>query len=141
MSDPHPPAQPSLLSRLVRFGGVSALSMLINVGGSWLLYDRFGWSPEAAYALSLVVVFAVNFTLFRFWVFKSHGSHAGRQLAAYLTSAVAFRVGEYLAFLGLHTGLDLPPLPSILAISVVATALKFLVFNGRVFKARPAEGG
>ena len=128
------------MSKLLKFGGVSGLSFVVNVGGFALMHEAFGVRAEAAYALSLVAVFAMNFALFRFWVFKPEGTAgraagrgAGRQLAEYLASAVLFRAGEYAAFLGLHTRLGYDPTLSIVAISVVATGLKFLVFNARVF--------
>ncbi len=136
---PQPNRRPSLVAKLLRFGGVSALSLVLNVGGSWVLYGPLGWPPEAAYGLSLVVVFVVNFVLFRRWVFKADADDARRQFGGYLISSLSFRLGEYLAFLGLHGSLRLPPLPTILAISCVATVLKFLVFNGKVFRTRTSE--
>ena len=133
----------TLASKLLKFGGVSGLSFVVNVGGSWLLYGPLGVHPEVAYALSLVAVFAMNFWLMRRWVFRPGAGEAvrsgRRQMAEYAASSVAFRAAEYASFLGLHTGFGWNPTLAIIAISCVATAAKFLVFNGRVFASRSAE--
>jgi putative flippase GtrA len=135
MTPPTTTASPPLLTKLLRFGGVSGISFVLNVGGFSLLHDLLNVRYEIAYAVSLLLVFVVNFFLFRFWVFKTDEKRpAGRQVLEYLVAAVSFRVTEYGMLLLLMSRLQVPATAAVIGISIVATLLKFFVFNGRVFK-------
>ena len=136
-NSPAVPPGPSrtLLGKLLRFGGVSGLSFALNVGGFWLLHDLLGVSGNVSYALSLLLVFVVNFYLFRHWVFAGGASRpAGRQVLDYLVAAVSFRLSEFGVFCLLDPRLEVPSVVIVIGISIVATIAKFGVFNGRVFR-------
>jgi putative flippase GtrA len=132
----------ALLAKLVRYGGVSVLSLVLNVGGAWTLYTVVGLVPELAYAISLATIFVVNFLLFRHWVFRDTTGPrrpARRQFGEFFATTAAFRGSEYACFLLLHSLLRLDPTLAIVGISCVFTVLKFAVFNLRTFSS-PDEG-
>ena len=149
MSDVHvPTAEPpsgqasngkrSTLGKLFRFGVMSGLSFIVNVGGTWLLAEVVGLSWELAYAVGLVAVFCMNFMLMRLWVFaEGRGGSAKRQAGGFLLMTIGFRAMEYASFVVLSTKLGFDELRTIIGISVVATLLKFVV--GRwIFRAPQA---
>ena len=112
--------------QLFKFGLTSVASFVVNVGGTWLLTEALGLPPEVSYALALVAVFCMNFFLMRLWVFPEGKSvSALRQARAFLFVTIAFRIAEYGSFFILHTLGKLDYLWSIIAISIVATGLKF----------------
>ena len=126
-------------SQALRFGTMTVLSFVVNVGGAALLYGPAGLPEELAYALSLVAVMLMNFALMRWWVFPLPATErpaAGKQFLGYLASAAGFRGAEYLAFLLLHTWLGLPPLPTIVGVSIASLIGKFAFYGGRVFGRR-----
>ena len=122
-----------------RFGVMTVLSFAVNVGGAALLFGPIGLPEEVAYALSLIAVLVMNFALMRWWVFPLPADDrptVRSQVVGYLASAAGFRGAEYVAFLLLHSWLGLPPLPTILGVSIVSLAAKFAFYSGRIFGRR-----
>jgi putative flippase GtrA len=118
---------------MVRYIGVGVLSLVVDAGTLWLLYDVAGrplWlSTSAGFWLSFAVNFAAN-KYFTFGV-RTDGT---RQLLRYGVLVAL----NYLANLGIVTGLVALGLPAVAA-KVVAvgllTGLNFLAYRHWVFRA------
>lgn len=127
------------LDRLLRFGGLTALSFALNLGISTALTEWAGWAPGNAYSVALSVVLAVNFTAMRFVVFRASGQGALGQLAGFLVSSLVFRAAERLLFEWISVRGGVQYQLAIIGISVGSAAVKY-VFYGLTFF-RPASGG
>jgi len=88
------------LAQFVRFGLTTAMSAGVTVGLPIVLHEVFGVRPQTGAAVAFVIAFLVNFLSLRLMVFRSrHG--AGRDFLVFLSSSLAFRGMEYLAFLAI----------------------------------------
>ena len=121
-----------LHQQVYRYLLMTGLSAVVTVGLPALLHEVFGVGEERAVAVSLAVAFCVNFLTARFYIFRS-GGHIGGQLVRFALVSAAFRIGEYLAFLVLHTWLGLMYLVALAAILFVSIVLKFFSYRHFVF--------
>jgi putative flippase GtrA len=129
--------KPSTFKSLFRYGVVSGMSFVINLGLTALLHEVFGVAEEAAYAVALITVFLTNFVMFRYYVYGRTVGAAHRQLLAYTLSAIGFRGGEYLSFLLVHTVLGVYYLAAIILVQSVSAITKFFYYRAVVFRAAP----
>lgn len=123
--------------RAIRFGILSAVSFLGNLGITHTLTDRVGAPAELAFAVSIVVIFFVNFACCRWFVFQASDQSITTQLAAFLSSSICFRGIEYVAFLCLHSVLQIHYLIATVMVLIVGFAAKFLFYNRFVFAPKP----
>jgi len=118
---------------MMRFGMLSGLSFVANISITVLLHEGAGFPEELAFAIALVVVFVMNFLGCRLFVFNAQEGDPKRQFAMFLSSSVIFRLGEYLAFLLIHTLLGLYYIATIIAIKLFFTVIKFFFYRSAVF--------
>lgn len=121
-----------------RFLLVSANSFLIQFLLTALLHEWLGVEPPFAYAMVIVVVFLLNFTLLRFWVYgETRGEDPlGRQFSRTILLSVCFRTFEYLLFLLLHLLLGIYYLAAVALAMGISFLLKFIGFHYLVFGKR-----
>jgi putative flippase GtrA len=118
---------------LGRFAGVGGVSFVTNLALTALLHEVLGLPEEAAFAISLVVVFVMNFLACRYVVFDGRGGDARRQLLHYGMASLGFRGGEWCAFLVVHTWLRTPYLVAIVVILGCSFLIKFVFYRHVVF--------
>ncbi len=111
------------------------VSFTLNLGLSALLHEVVRAPEELAFAVALVVVFAVNFLACRYLIFDAAGGNLYRQLVAFALSSLVFRGLEYVAFLLLHSVAGVHYLVAIAAVLGISMIGKFLFYRGAVFVA------
>ncbi len=91
-----------LLSHFYRFTIVSALSFGLQIGLLVLLHGVIGLMEEVAFVLTMAVVFTVNFSLLRRFVYPNQTRSIHGQFIATLSVSLGFRVFEFVMFVILH---------------------------------------
>lgn len=108
------------------------------------LHDRVGIAASTAYAVTLTVVFVLNFMVLRYWVYRGsrRGVRAGAsQFGKTVAISVAFRGGEWLAFSLLYRFVTLDYRLMILGVLVVSFFFKYLAYRVLVFReVTPPQG-
>lgn len=95
--------------------------------------EQLDISAEAAYALTMLVLFCVNFLLFRYIVYKSKRLGLQKQFFMYFVTTVLIRVIEFLAFAKV-TGMVSDYKLAVIIVTIGATALRFIFYRYTVFK-------
>lgn len=121
------------LRTLLRFGMTSGLSFFLTMGLTVLLHEVLGWDERVAFAVVLAVVFLVNFTLLKLFVFRDSAGSLVRQLVSVAAASLTFRTGEYIAFLIALSVLAIPYVWAMLFVLVASFVGKFFLY-GRVFR-------
>ena len=133
------------LARATRFVGLGGVSFAVNVGLTVLLTERLRLAPEGALAISILVVFTMNFLACRYFVFDGRSQDFRRQLLLFAMASGGFRGAEYLAFVVCHRLLGIQYVVALVGILVVSTMVKFFVYQRVVFTGpavdRPAAAG
>lgn len=117
----------------LRFVSLGVLSFALVVGLTAALHELLGVAEEVSYLAALVAAFCVNFTGARYYVYRAAHAPIGRQLMRFLVSSVAFRGGEFLSFVLLHTMAGVQYLIAVGSIMVISFVLKYLFFRTFVF--------
>ncbi len=125
---------PRVAAAFGRFGMLAAISAALSFGLTIGLHELAGVRAHAAYAVALLVAFVVNFLAMRHAVFRAQAGPARCQLALHALTAIAFRVGEYAAFLLLHWCLGLHYVLAMVAIQGLSFLGKFFVYRNVVFR-------
>ena len=126
-----------LQARSFRWGVNTLASLVVNLGLTIGLHEGFGIDPAIAYGVALVTVFLMNFVLFRYYVFvQAEPLALVPQFMVYTTSAIGFRLTEYLAFLLLHTLLGVHYVLTIFVVQGISFVVKFFFYGKLVFRAR-----
>lgn len=140
MTDPagrHP-----MLGQAFRFGLLSAMSFVLNLGVTVVMTEAAGLPSFVSVALAMVTTTAANFLVLRFFVFPDAEQRWFKQFVGFATSIAGFRLAEYLAFIALHAGLGWHYLPVYASILVVSLVGKFLLLRNTVFRPeRSIPGG
>lgn len=114
--------------QLVRFGISTGFSAAMSFGLPIVLHGMLGMAVEVAVAIGFATAYAINIVLLRLFVFRSRGSWL-RQLAHYIPTNGAFRVIEYLSFLGLFRLLHVDYRISIFVVLATSSSIKFFVYR------------
>ncbi len=117
---------------------MSGFSFLLNLGLTILLHQIFHFSAELAYAIALLSVLVTNFVVMRWYVFSGSGQPLARQAGDFLVASVFFRGIEYLAFLLLHSVLNMNYVAAIVLVMGLAFVAKFFFYRQHVFGTRPS---
>ena len=117
---------------LHRFFLMSGLSAGITFGSPIILHELAGFEEKDAVGLALVAAFVVNFLVARSYVFRSSGAMLP-QLVRFASSSLAFRGGEYLAFLLLHSYAGMFYVFAVGIVLAISFVLKFLFYRVFVF--------
>lgn len=118
-----------------QFACLSAFSFIMQLAGTAFFHEIMGIREEAAYGMTLALVFLVNFSVMRYWIYK--GSRRNRAFASqfFLTviTSVIFRIIEFCIFLVLFHQFGLYYLLAIGIGISLSFLLKFLVYHFIVF--------
>jgi putative flippase GtrA len=152
-SDPGPAAPPrgwtlapgdprlrTHLTRAAKFFGLGAVSFTTNVGLTILLTEKMRMAPEAALAISMVVVFTMNFLANRYFVFDARSQEFHHQLVLFAIASGCFRAAEYLSFVICHRLLGIQYIAALVGILIVSMMVKFVVYQRVVFHGRAMTG-
>ena len=124
------------LASLGRFamGGVVSSGVVLGVSA---LLGELDWVGErVAAAIGLATSLVVNFNVMRYFVFRGDQRPLLRQWFEYLASSGVFRGLEYLAFLVVNTWFHVHYLLALLLVLATSFSLKFVVYEGWVFRRR-----
>jgi putative flippase GtrA len=116
-----------------RFLLLGALSFSVNLGITAALHEIFGVSPEVSFAVALIVVFLMNFSMMRWWVFRGTRRPILEQLASFGASSLFFRGLEYAGYLVLLRHGGFPYLGAAFTVIGISFTLKYLVYNFWLF--------
>jgi len=122
-----------------RFLALSAFSFLFNLLLVSILHETFRLPEEAAYAISLVTVFFLNFLALRYLIYGKTQAPWRNQLTAFFLSSIGFRGLEYLAFVTLVTWAQWFYLYAIVLISAVSILAKYLFYGKTFFQVEAAS--
>lgn len=117
----------------LRFLNLGALSIALVVGLTAALHELLGIAEQSSYLVALVAAFCINFTGARYYVYRVGHSPIGRQLMRFLVSSIAFRGGEFISFVLLHTIAGVQYLITVGLIMVTSFVLKYLFYRTFVF--------
>ena len=68
----HPKDLKGHLAAFLRFIGARVLTMIIEIGGVWLLVGQLGMQDMVGKTATQVLVLILNYVFSRFFVFRSH---------------------------------------------------------------------
>lgn len=122
----------SVSGALVRYVAVGVLSLVVDAGTLWLLYDVGGQPLWFATTAGFWLSFGVNFAANKYVTFSAH-TNGRRQLVRYVVLVVL----NYLANLGIVTalvGLGLAAVVSKVIAVATLTALNFIAYRQWVFR-------
>lgn len=119
-------------NQITRYLSMTAISAGITLGVPVLLHEGLSLDEEIAVALALGTAFIVNFVTMRRVVFRS-SDHPIPQLLRFAITNIAFRIGEYLLFVILHTLIGLFYMLALGFVLVCSFILKFLCYRVFVF--------
>jgi putative flippase GtrA len=126
---------PDELIEGARYILMTFLSAAISLGLPLILHETLLVAPSVAVGAGLITAFLVNFLTVKYYVFQSKDP-ASQQVFRYVWVSLAFRSGEFLAFLTLHEFLFIQYQVALGCVLVVSIVLKFTVYKRFVF-ARP----
>lgn len=116
-----------------RWGVITLVNFVVNVGLTAMLHEGFGVDTRVAYAIALTTVFFMNFALLRYYVYAPNDAQPlGALFATYAASAIGFRLTEYVGFLLLHTIAGVPYLIAIFLVQGASFFVKYFYY-GRLF--------
>lgn len=118
----------------MRYGKVTLLSFVVNIGGTAFLHEVVGLPEEVAFAIALVVLLTMNYYLLGKYVYRAEGGQKSHQMKRYLLAAMGFRAVEYVLFLLLFHLTPLHYLVVIWTNAVVMTILKYFGWEKLVFR-------
>ena len=133
--------QQNLADRLfegVRYLLMSGISALLSLGIPFVLHEGFAVRPDIAVAFGLATAFVVNFVTAKLFVFRKKGS-VKTQLGHYTLVSLAFRSGEYLSFLVLHSVFGVQYMIATASVLFLSFCLKFFVYKMFVFSHREKQ--
>lgn len=133
----------SLLLRIVLFGGIGFLILLVNFAVTLTLREILGVPEEYAYAIGLGTALVLNFIACRQVVFQGKDQGILVQFISFLCSSALFRGAEYLTFLLFVKYIGLDYRLCVFLVAMIWVAIKFVFYDRIMFsprKARSLEG-
>lgn len=122
----------SSLSEFTRYTTLGAASFAINLGLAAAFHEIFSVVEWLAVAMSLAIVFVINFVVAKLAVFSSRGRWE-RELPRFLVTAVLSRLFEYALFLVFFSLISMNYLIAIVISQIISFVLKFFVYKRFVF--------
>lgn len=117
----------------IRFFLLGVLSFFLTLGLTAFFHEMVALPEEGAYFCAILVVFLVNFSGARYFVFNADGKPIVKQFLQFVVSSLFFRGGEFLAFLLLHSLLGMYYLLATVIVMTVSFIGKFMFYRSRVF--------
>lgn len=124
------------LKRFFLFGSGAALSFSGTLAITFVTTAWLRLPEELSFAISLIVMFFVNFSYLRWVVFRATGTKWLSQLRKFFMTSIGFRCAEYVAFLILLDIFHVHYLLSVVGVLGVSFLIKFQVFDKHVFHTR-----
>lgn len=121
-----------LIPQFARYAALGAASFAGNLGLAAVFHELLALPEWLAVALSLSIVFAVNFTAAKLVVYRSRGSWR-RELPSFLVLSLSSRALEYAVFLALFALLSVHYLLAAAISQVLSFVLKFFLYRRWVF--------
>ena len=122
---------------MLQWAGLSALSFFVNLGLTTLLHEAAGVSAKIAFAVSLCVVFLMNFVLLRYVIYAATAMTFRKQFAAFFLSSIGFRGVEYALFYLLLEAMGSERYQwAIVTVQVASFFMKFFFYRAIVFRRR-----
>ena len=112
---------------------INSVNFIGNIFLVVFFKEKLDISPQSAYAMMIIVLFCVNFLLFRYVVYKSRKMGFQKQFLRYFVATVAIRVIEFLAFAKVENLVDDYRL-AVVIVTIGATTLRFIFYKYTVFK-------
>lgn len=116
-----------------RYVCAGLVSYTLGLGLSALFREGLRFTEEHAVALTLTILFLINFWLSRRFVFRADGS-ATKQFALFAATSFGMRAGEYGMFYIFLQFLHLHYLAALTAALLISNALKFFLYRTLVFR-------
>jgi putative flippase GtrA len=123
----------TLLPEMQRFVMLGLVSYGLGVALSAMFREVLHFEEHVAVGCSLVILFLINFWLSRNIVFRAAKGHPGRQMALFLGTSMAMRIGEYYGFLLLSKVLGVQYLLALTIAMAISSAAKFFIYRIIVF--------
>lgn len=116
----------------VKYIAWSAVSFSLNVGFNVLLV-AFGLSKNVAFVVTTLMLFTINFTASRYWIFADSKLTLKEQFKRFTLSTAVFRLAEILVFILINSMIEVDHKLLIIAILVVSFVAKYVVQRALVF--------
>ena len=132
----HTPLLYQFLGRFRRLGIVATVSFLLNVALTAVFTELGGLSPDSSFAITLLIVFLLNFVVTRYWVFgdRVKDSSLSLQFTRCTFVSISFRLLEWTIFYLLVDRLELNYLTILISILSISFVAKSLIYERIVFK-------
>lgn len=124
-------SKPSL-PEFTRYTALGAASFVINLVLAATFHETLSLAEWLAVALSLSIVFVINFVAAKFVVFKSQG-HWKKELPNFFLSSLFSRLFEYAMFLVFFGLFSINYLVAVMTSQIISFVLKFFVYKRYVF--------
>jgi len=133
----------SFRKRLQKFLIASSATFSLNVGLTFLFVDVCGLMEPAGFALTLTIVFFVNFASLRYYVYGENkiSGQLKAQLRQCLIVAISFRIAEWVLFTVAVEGFAANYIVTVVLVQIISAIFKFAVYDQWIFKpkTRPLE--
>ena len=124
------------LIRFFRFGSGAAVSFSGTLTITYVTTEWLQFPEKLSFAISLFVIFFVNFSYLRWVVFRATETKWLSQLRNFFMASIGFRCAEYIAFLILLDIFHVHYLLSVASVLSVSFLIKFQIFDKHVFPTR-----
>jgi len=124
-----------VVARILRYGVVGGLVMVVFTGLNWLLGHRFG--KDVSFILAYPPAVSLHFWLNKKWTFGCTRTDAGRQVSEYLVMVLVTFLIQAAVFWLLTTTTTLPGWAAAGAANAAQMAITFFVMQFRIFRKMP----
>ena len=113
--------------------GLFNLTLLSLVNFFGMLYgtvfaiERLGMGKRNAYALTIVVLFLVNFLLFRHVVYRSKQTAMSKQFVGYVVVSIGVAIMEFTMFSRIYNEIG-DYRQAVITVTLLATLVRFILF-------------
>ena len=118
---------------LFNFTLLSLVNFCGMLYGTIYAREQLGMAERNAYALAIVVLFFVNFILFRHIVYKSKQKAVSKQFTGYTFVTVGISILEFMTFSRIYDKVG-DYRQAVIVVTLCATFVRFVFFNYMVFK-------
>ncbi|HMD60249.1 MAG TPA: GtrA family protein [Opitutaceae bacterium] len=124
-----------MLRRVLRFGAVGVIVMLVFTGLNWLFGHWLGKDPS--FLLAYPPSVALHFLLNKTWTFGSTRTDSTRQVSEYVVMVLVTFAVQAAVFKGLTAATSLPGWAAAGAANAVQMVITFVAMQYRIFRQAP----
>lgn len=121
-----------LAGQAVRYLVATVISAILSLSFPIIFHEFMGIIEEQSVALSLCIVFIINFFVIRHYVFRSE-TPIFPELFKFFTTSIGFRIAEYLLFLYAFKIIGLNYILALIITLTISFSVKFVVQRSFVF--------